>query len=198
MGQAHHDHNGDEQHKGGGTFPQGQKKADTLTQYVFRGRRLSVKLAYLPLPSGKLVFREVVEHPGAVAVLPLLERDKILLLKQYRPAIGKWIYEIPAGTVEKGEDYLECARRELEEETGYKARRMEKLFEMYLAPGYSTEKLHSFLASDLEPSSPRRDLGEEIKVVKVPFEKALKMIESNRIEDAKTIATLLFFFTKKR
>jgi len=144
------------------------------------------------------VFREVVEHPGAVAVLPLLERDKILLLKQYRPAIGKWIYEIPAGTVEKGEDYLECARRELEEETGYKARRMEKLFEMYLAPGYSTEKLHSFLASDLEPSSPRRDLGEEIKVVKVPFEKALKMIESNRIEDAKTIATLLFFFTKKR
>lgn len=145
------------------------------------------------------MFREVVEHPGAVAILPLLERDKILLLKQYRPAIGKWIYEIPAGTLEKGEDYLECARRELEEETGYKARRMEKLFEMYLAPGYSTEKLHSFLASDLEPSSPHRDLGEEIKVVKVPFEKALKMIESNRIEDAKTIATLLFFtFTRDR
>jgi ADP-ribose pyrophosphatase len=144
------------------------------------------------------VFREVVEHPGAVAILPLLGMERILLLKQYRPAIGKWIYEIPAGTVEKGESLLRCARRELEEETGYRAKRMEKLFEMYLAPGYSTEKLHSFLASGLCPTSPRRDWGEEIKVVETTLPKALEMIKANRIQDAKTTATLLYFFSFKR
>ncbi|MEM2865676.1 MAG: NUDIX hydrolase [Candidatus Hadarchaeales archaeon] len=142
------------------------------------------------------MFREVVEHPGAVAILPFLGGKRILLLKQYRPAIGKWIYEIPAGTLEKGEDLLACARRELEEETGYRAERMEKLFEMYLAPGYSTEKLHSFLASELHPTSPHRDWGEEIKVVKTTLPRALKMIRSNKIEDAKTIATILYFASR--
>jgi ADP-ribose pyrophosphatase len=144
------------------------------------------------------VFREVVEHPGAVAVLPLLGGDRLLLLKQYRPAIGKWIYEIPAGTVERGESLLRCARRELEEETGYRAGRMEKLFEMYLAPGYSTEKLHSFLASGLCPTSPHRDWGEEIKVVETTLPRALEMIRTNRIEDAKTTATLLYFSSFRR
>jgi ADP-ribose pyrophosphatase len=137
----------------------------------------------------------VVEHPGAVAILPLLDENRILLLKQYRPAIGKWIYEIPAGTVEKGESLLRCARRELEEETGYRAGRMRKLFEMYLAPGYSTEKLHSFLASELRPSSPHRDWGEEIRVVETTLSEALEMIRTNRIEDAKTTATLLYFLS---
>lgn len=166
-------------------------------RYVFRGRRVSIKLAHLPLPSGKRVFREVVEHPGAVAILPLLGEEGILLLKQYRPAIGRWIYEIPAGTVEKGESPLTCARRELEEETGYRAGRMRKLFEMYLAPGYSTERLHSFLASQLHPTSPHHDWGEEIKVVKTTLPRALEMIRSNKIEDAKTIATILYFLSTR-
>lgn len=138
------------------------------------------------------------EHPGAVAVLPLLAGDRILLLKQYRPAIGKWVYEIPAGTMEKGESPLRCAKRELEEETGYRAGRVEKLLEMYLAPGYSTEKLYSFLASELRPTHPHSDWGEEIKVVETPLPRALEMIRSNRIEDAKTIATLLYYLSLKR
>ncbi len=133
-----------------------------------------------------------------MAILPLLEDGRILLLRQYRPVIGKWIYEIPAGTVERGEDLLTCARRELEEETGLRAEKMEKLFEMYLAPGYSTEKLHSFLASGLRPTSPHRDWGEEIRVVKTTLSRALEMIGSNRIEDAKTIATILYFASKGR
>ncbi len=144
------------------------------------------------------MLREVVEHPGAVAILPLLGEDRILLLKQYRPVIGRWIYEIPAGTVEEGESPLRCARRELEEETGYRAGRMRKLFEMYLAPGYSTEKLHSFLAYDLRRTSPRRDWGEEIRVVETTLSEALRMVRTNRIRDAKTSATLLYFLLFER
>lgn len=168
------------------------------SRYVFRGKRVSVKVTTFALPSGKVTIREIVEHRGAVAILPILKENKIVMLKQYRPAIGRWIYEIPAGTLEPGENPRECAERELEEETGYKAGKILKLFEMYLAPGYSTEKLHSFVAFDLNPGTYHPDLGEEIEVIEVSLEKAIQMIDLNEVMDAKTIATILYFVNSNR
>ncbi len=161
--------------------------------YVFRGKKFSVKIEDYTLPSGMRMTAEIVEYIGATVILPLLDKNTILLLKQYRPSIRKWIYEIPAGTLEPSEAPYECAARELEEETGYKAGSLVKMFEQYTAPGYSTEKLHSFLALDLQPSISHLDQDEEIAIVKTSLDKALQMISTNEICDGKTIATILYY-----
>jgi len=140
---------------------------------------------------------EIVEFVGAVVILPLIQ-DQVVLLRQYRPTVGDWIYEIPAGTLKPGEDPYECARRELEEETGYRPGRLVKMFEMYTSPGYSTEKLHAFLALDLQEGTPHLEAGEEITVAITPMRKVLEMIRKNQIRDAKTIATILYYQNFRR
>ena len=166
-----------------------------MGQYVYRGRKISLNVKECTLPSGKRATYEIIEHTGSVAILPLIDSDTAIILKQYRPALGEYIYEIPAGTLKAGEDPHECARRELEEETGYRPGKLVKLFEMYMAPGYSREKLRSFVATDLKPGIFRPSEREEIEVVKIPLDKAIEMIETNEIRDAKTIATI-FYYTK--
>jgi ADP-ribose pyrophosphatase len=161
--------------------------------YVFKGKKFSVKVEDCILPSGAKATFEIVEYIGATVILPLLNKDTVLLLKQYRPSIRKWIYEIPAGTLEPNEDPYKCAARELEEETGYRAGSLLKMFEMYTAPGYSTEKLYSFLALNLQPSICHLDQDEELIVTKISLDKALKMIKMNEICDAKTISTILYY-----
>ena len=161
--------------------------------YVFRGKKFSVKVEDHILPSGVKATSEIVEYIGATVILPLLDKNTILLLKQYRPSIRKWIYEIPAGTLEPNEAPYECAARELEEETGYNAGLLVKMFEMYTAPGYSTEKLHSFLALNLQSGAAYLDQDEEISVEKTSLDKALQMISTNEICDGKTIATILYY-----
>jgi ADP-ribose pyrophosphatase len=160
--------------------------------YVYRGKKISVKVEECRMPSGARIVNEIVEHIGSVAVLPLLDKKTIVLLRQYRPIAEDWIYEIPAGTLEPGENSYECARRELEEETGYKPGKLTKLFETYLAPGYSTENLHSFVATDLQLGMINPSESEEIEVVRKPLHEAIKMIKTNNIRDAKTIATFLY------
>jgi ADP-ribose pyrophosphatase len=161
--------------------------------YVYQGKKISVKVGECIMPSGTRILREIVEHIGSVAVLPLLDKETIVLLRQYRSVVEDWIYEIPAGTLEPGENPRECATRELEEETGYRPGKLTKLFEMYLAPGYSTENLHSFVATDLHTGIPNPSESEEIEVVKKPLHEAIGMIEKNDIRDAKTIATVLHY-----
>lgn len=161
--------------------------------YVYRGRKISLKVKECTLPSGKRTTYEIVEYVGSVAILPLLDTDTVVLLRQYRPAIGRWIYEVPAGTLKAGEHPHECALRELEEETGYRAEKLIRLFEIYMTPGYSTEKLCSFVATDLVPGKLHPSESEEIRIAKVPLRKTVKMIRVNEICDAKTIATILYY-----
>lgn len=159
---------------------------------IFQGRVLCFKKVTVRLPSGKLHSREIVEHPGAVTLIPVID-DKVVLIKQFRLAAGKVIYELPAGTISPGEDPDTCAEREIVEETGYKAGKLEKIFQCYLAPGYSTELMHFYVATGLEPGEQHLDEDEAIHVYTTPLVEALAMVRKNEIEDAKTTVGLLFY-----
>jgi ADP-ribose pyrophosphatase len=137
-----------------------------------------------------------VEHGGAAAIVPILDDDSVVLVKQFRYALGKVLVEVPAGKLEQDESPEECAKRELLEETGYDAGRLEKLFQCYLAPGYSNELIHIFLASELKKRRQRTGPEETIRIFKVKIEDALHMIRIGEIEDAKSICGLLAVATR--
>ena len=142
------------------------------------------------LQNGVDARREVVEHRGATAIVPLFEDGQIILVRQYRYPVTTELLEIPAGTLEEDEDPEVCAKRELEEETGYKCREIKKLGSIFVAPGYSTEKIHLYLAKGLIKTQASTDEDEFINVEVMPLSTALEMASSGKIEDAKTIAGL--------
>jgi ADP-ribose pyrophosphatase len=162
---------------------------------VYSGRAVRLRSDRIRLPNGRETTRDIIEHPGSVGLLPLLSGGRLLLIRQYRHAVGQAIWEIPAGTMEPGETPKECAERELEEETGYRAKSLTPLFECYLSPGYSGELMHVFLAKGLRPTERRLDEDEIISVEPVSGEAAFRMIRAGRIRDAKTIAALSYFRT---
>ena len=141
---------------------------------------------------GKIVTRELVLHPGAVAVVPLVDKNHLLLLRQFRYAANGDLWEIPAGTLEKKEKTLECAKRELEEETGYKARRWKYLTRFLPAPGISNEMMTLFKAEGLKPGRKNLDHDEWIEHKTVSLKEAQTMIRRGAIRDAKTIAGILW------
>jgi len=144
---------------------------------IYRGRVVTLRIDTVRLPNGNTARREIVEHRGAVAIVPLLDRETLL--------------EIPAGTLEPDEPPDACARRELQEETGYTARQLRKLFSQYLAPGYSQEVLHVYLAEDLMPAAQGLDADEMVELVPTPLREVERMILEGEIKDSKTIAGLL-------
>ena len=163
-------------------------------QVLYDGRK--IRLEVHQLENDQTMARvkwEIVVHPGAVVILPFLDAETILLIRNHRYAIGKVIYELPAGTIEKGEPPMNCAGRELEEETGYLPTRLKPLASFYASPGVLTEKMHVFLAYDLEKTAVNPDEGEQIEVFPVAFDEAIAMIADGRIEDSKTIASLLMY-----
>lgn len=137
--------------------------------------------------------REVVRHPGAVTVLPLLPDGRVCLIHNLRPAVGRTLIELPAGTLEPDEPPHETAARELIEETGYRAGKIEPLCEFFLSPGILDERMHLFLATNLTAGAPQREPGEEIENLVVPWNEALALVDSRKIEDAKTIVGLLTY-----
>ena len=137
--------------------------------------------------------KETVQHPGAVAILPLLDGDLVCLIRNYRVAVGKTLIELPAGTLESGEDPAVTAHRELIEETGYRAARVEKLREFTMSPGILNERMHLYLARDLTAGEMALEAGEEIETLVVPWDEALQMVFDGRIEDAKTLVGLLHY-----
>ncbi len=137
--------------------------------------------------------RTIVKHNGAVAIIPLIDKNKIILLKQFRHTIDDYMYEIPAGTLEKGEDIRKCALRELEEEIGYKTKNLQKLISIYLAPGYSTELLTIFVATNLYKGNFAPEEHENIIPITISLEKAISMIKKGQINDSKSIVALLYY-----
>lgn len=134
---------------------------------------------------------QIIEHPGVAVILPLLDPQTILLIKNHRVAVGATLWEVPAGTLELGENPLDCAKRELEEETGYKGNKFKPLADFYSSPGISNEKIFCYVAEDLVKTQQKLDEREQIEVVPVAWGDALEMIRKGEIIDAKTIICLL-------
>ena len=167
-----------------------------MRKNVFKGRVLSLSLYTLSINKRK-VTREVIEHPGASAVLAI-EDGKVLLVRQHRFPHG-YVLEIPAGTLEKGERPLKCAHRELCEETGHTAKKMTPLIKYYPSIGYNTEIIHCYVASGIKKvGNQQLDHDEIMSVVKIDFKKVIKMIISGKITDSKTICAVLTYAIKKK
>ena len=157
---------------------------------IHRGKVFELIRENITLENGTTTDVEFIEHPGATAIIPFLDDTRIVLLKQYRHALKKYIWEIPAGTLDPQEEIIGCAKRELIEETGYSANRWHKLGEITPVPGYSDERIHIFLATELQPAEQHLDEDEVIQVQEVDFLKAFEMIGNGEIQDAKSIAGL--------
>ena len=167
------------------------------SERLYSGRMINVDMDQVRFPNGSTGELEMVRHPGAAAVLPFLsdpfgDDPQILLLKQYRYAAEGFLYEIPAGKLDDGEDPAECARRELKEETGCTAERVEPLLFIYTTPGFTDERIHLFMASGLSQGTSRREKDEFIEVETLPLSRALSMVQSGEIPDGKTALALLY------
>lgn len=173
---------------------------------VFEGSLLRVVVERVKLPDGTTVEREVVRHPGAAGALPIFRggsgqdaggsgqdggEPAVLLIRQYRHAAARELWEIPAGTLERGEDARACALRELEEETGLRAGELRRLGTVHTSPGFTDERVHLFLAVDPEKGEARPEAEERIRSDVMPLSTALAMVEDGRVEDAKSVAALL-------
>lgn len=159
---------------------------------IFKGKRISLYTPEFTSKTGKTYRPEIVSHPGAVVILPFLDKDTVLLIKNYRVAVDETLFELPAGLLEKGEAHETTAHRELLEETGYLAKSMEKVLDFYSTPGFTNELLHAYIAKDLSFSGQKLEDTERIEVFPVLYSDVLAMIKSGQIKDAKTILLLLF------
>lgn len=158
---------------------------------IFQGNILTLDLEEVEFPNGAVRSRELIRHPGAVGIVPITAEQDVLLVRQYRHPIRGFVLEIPAGIPDAGESAEDCARRELEEETGTKAKSLTKLAEFFTTPGYSDEFFHLFLAEAGEMGAQKLDSDEFLEVIKVPIDRARQMVESQDIQDAKTIIGVL-------
>ncbi|NQS74994.1 MAG: NUDIX hydrolase [Peptococcaceae bacterium] len=169
----------------------GYRELMTSSNTIYRGKIVNLRVDEVSLPNGKTSRREVVEHAGAVAIVPINEKRELLLVRQYRYAAGMVLLEIPAGKLEPGEDYEACAGRELTEETGYVAGKLKHMISFYSTPGFTNEQIHLFLATQLTLKKQNLDEDEFIEVETVGLEQAQEMVMSGAICDAKSIAGIL-------
>lgn len=163
---------------------------------LHQGRVFKLIREKIALPNGTTVDLDIIRHPGAAAMVPLKDDGSLVMVRQYRHAIGDYIWEIPAGTLDPGESPLKCAKRELIEEIGYSAECWEELGAIIPVPGYSDEKIHIFLARELHIAHQNLDPDEILDVREIPFHQAFDMIDTAEIRDSKTIASL--FLAKRR
>jgi ADP-ribose diphosphatase len=162
-------------------------------QVIHEGRKIKVVLDTSTGPDGQAIRRDMILHPGAVVILPVIDRDHICLLRNYRFVIGETLWELPAGTLEPGEPIEKAAIRELAEETGYAARQWRSLGYLYASPGVLDEKLHLFVAEELTPGDARPEADEQLEPITVPWTDALKMALDGTIKDAKTVTAILMW-----
>lgn len=165
------------------------------SKLLHKGKYFSFKTDRVKLSNGTETIRDIVDHPGAVAIIPVID-DDLILVKQYRYAAAKELWEIPAGTLEPDEDPYACAVRELREETGYAGNEWTKIISTYMAPGYSNEIIHFFVANGLSEVGTDLEEDEDITIQRFSFNKILEMIEDNTIEDSKTVTGVLVYLTR--
>ena len=165
--------------------------------YVYKGKIITVRCDDALTADGKPCKREIIEHSGGACVL-YVEDEKILFVRQYRYAYGESVYEIPAGKLEKGEDPMSAAMRELEEEAGVKAGRLELLFVEYPTPGYTNEKIYIYQAFDGQKVAAHLDEDEFLDVVYVPIERAKEMLKTGELHDSKTIMALQAYLLSQK
>ncbi|TKC19796.1 NUDIX hydrolase [Robertmurraya kyonggiensis] len=158
------------------------------TEPIFSGRVISLQVDEVELPNGKTSTREIVKHPGAVAILPITDDNKIVMVEQYRKPMDRVLIEIPAGKLEKGEEPAHTAVRELEEETGYECESLEWLISFYTSPGFADEIVHVYVAKGLSKKKDAASLDEDefVNVIEVTLEEALELVKEQKVYDAKT------------
>ena len=162
-----------------------------LTQEsVYRGSLLKIRVDTVALPDGSITNREIVEHPGAVAIAPVTKDGQVVLVRQFRYPISRITLELPAGRLEWGEDAEQTCRRELAEETGLSAGKLERLGQVVVAPGYSNEQISIYLATDLQEGLAHPEKDEFIETITLPLAEAYAMIDRGEIQDSKTIIGL--------
>jgi ADP-ribose pyrophosphatase len=164
----------------------------TSTKRIYDGKIINLRVDTVLLQNEKTSYREIVEHHGAIAIVPITDAGSVLMVRQFRLAAAQTTLEIPAGSVEAGEDVTDCAHRELAEEVHLSATSMKKLFQSFVAPGYSTELIHTFLATGLSTKTLEGDDDEFLEIVEMPLEHAIALIGSGDIQDSKTISGLLY------
>jgi ADP-ribose pyrophosphatase len=164
------------------------------TKNIYSGKVVTLNIDTVTLPNGVTIDLEIVRHPGAAAVVPLKEDGTVVLIKQFRHAAGGFIYEIPAGKLHPGEDPKHCAARELEEEIGYQARKLDLLSSIFTAPGFTDEVIHIYKATELTKGRQNLDRDEVLEIVEVTLQEAIDMIRVGRIRDAKTMVGLQTVF----
>ncbi len=165
----------------------------TWSDYAFEGKLINVRIDTVRVADGSLRQREIVEHPGAVAVVPVLPDGRIVLVRQYRPAVGRQMLELPAGTVEPDEAVDSTASRELAEETGYRTGAISELVRFFVSPGWCNEELVIYVANDIEPGEPDTEDDEEIDVEIVDPGDVRGLIKTGEIADAKTMVGLSLY-----
>ncbi|MGI6713022.1 MAG: NUDIX hydrolase [Bacillota bacterium] len=168
------------------------------SKYIYQGKIVSLRKDKVILPNGKTAEREIVEHGGAVAIVPINKDGNIILVKQFRKPLEQETIEIPAGKLNPGENPEKCALRELQEEIGYTAEKLEYKFSYYTSPGFCNEILHLFFASNLKESKKPCDEDEIIEITQVSLQKALHMIMKGEIIDGKTITGILALFQEEK
>lgn len=161
------------------------------SEVLMQGRAFRIRRDYLKTPDGRETKFEIIEHGGSVILIPVDEDGNVLFVRQYRHAAGKDLLELPAGTRDGDEPFEECAAREIREETGMEAGKLEKMGEFYLAPGYSTEFMVVYLATELRHNPLEADDDEFLQVEKIPVREAIEKAERGEVPDAKSLAALL-------
>ncbi|HET6676401.1 MAG TPA: NUDIX hydrolase [Nitrospiraceae bacterium] len=167
-----------------------------MTRNIYTGQVVTLNIDTVNLPNGVTVDLEVVRHPGAAAMVPMKDEVTVIMIRQFRHAAGGFIYEIPAGKLHPGEDPLDCAARELEEEIGYTSRSFTLLSSIFTAPGFTDEVIHIYQATGLEKGTQQLDRDEVLEVVELPLKEAIQKIEAGVIRDAKTIVGLQAVFIR--
>ncbi|MFI5338709.1 MAG: NUDIX hydrolase [Candidatus Methylomirabilales bacterium] len=169
-----------------------------MTRHIFRGRVVNLRLETVTLPNGATVEMELIHHPGAAAIVPMKDDGTVMLIRQYRHAVGGFILEIPAGKLDPGEDPRDCAARELEEEIGFRAALLEPVITFFTTPGFTDEVIHIFKATGLTPGIQKLDRDEVLDVIELPLERAIAQIGDGTIRDGKTIVGLQTVYLRER
>ncbi len=159
---------------------------------------VNLNLETVTLPNGNTVEMELIHHPGAAAIVPMKDDKTVLLIRQYRHAVGGYLLEIPAGKLDPGEDPRDCAARELEEEIGFRASSLEPVVTFFTSPGFTDEVIHIFKATGLTPGTQNLGRDEVLAVIELPLERAIAQVEDGTIRDGKTIIGLQAVYPRER